>query len=73
MRHWMNVGKARDFVRNMRGSVELMYAEDLSPALAARRFMLAIKAGLTDPTTLAHALKTHTDPYSIVTSEARSG
>jgi hypothetical protein len=56
MRHGMDVGHARELVRNVPGSIELMYADGLSPVLVARRLVLAARDGITDPTAVARAL-----------------
>jgi hypothetical protein len=61
-RHGMDIGRARELVRNVREAIELMYVDGLSPALVARRVMLATQDGITDPTALARALNAYTDP-----------
>jgi hypothetical protein len=61
MRHGMDIGQAHQLVRNVPESIELMYADCLSPAMVARRVMLAWRSGITDPTALARAL--NSDPF----------
>ena len=63
-RHGMNAGEARELVRNVREAIELMYADGMSPALVARRIMLATQDGITGPPALARALDCARDTSS---------
>jgi hypothetical protein len=72
MRHGMDIGQARQLVHELPGSIELMYADGLSPAMVARRVMLARRDGITDPTALARSLNSYTDPFFAAGLRARS-
>jgi len=59
----MDISQAREVVRSVQGSIELMYADGLSPVLVARRAILALRDGITDPTALCRTLNSYIDPY----------